>query len=662
MAHIIGTAGHDDLDGTDNADVIEGLAGNDTITGNLGADVIYGGDGDDDIRGDVDFSFGDGNDDVIYGGAGNDRLFGLQGNDQLFGGPGDDQMDSTVYYFRGAFGADALVGGPGNDSYAVDDRGDAVTELPGEGTDSVYSDVSYTLGPNVENLFLTGLVDAYATLRAQAFGTGNDLPNTIATGTPIEGMQFILSGLGGDDTLTGAGGDDILDGGTGADAMTGSTGNDLYYVDNTGDKVTEQADEGADTVFASITYTLPANVENLTLTGSAALNGSGNGLANVITGNDGDNTLLGLAGADTLNGGAGNDVLDGGTGADSMAGGSGNDTYFLDDAGDRIAEGAGEGTDEVRSTLTYILGPNLENLTLTGSEATNGTGNSLANVITGNTADNTLNGAGGFDIAAFSGAVASYHFTENGAQVTVSGPDGTDTLTNIEQLRFANLSFSIADRSHFDPLFYLNENPDVAAAALDPLIHYRSAGWTEGRDPNPSVDLASVNGLEYIASYGDLMAAFGANKSAGYQHFATTGLFEDRTITFDGLEYIASYSDLIGVFGANADAGATHYIGPGHTEGRQVTFDGLEYIASYGDLINAFHDQVAASPTPQDIGATHYIGSGYAEHRAQDLFDAAQYLANYADLQVAFGANTEAATLHYITTGYFEGRTDQIAT
>jgi hypothetical protein len=117
-----------------------------------------------------------------------------------------------------------------------------------------------------------------------------------------------------------------------------------------------------------------------------------------------------------------------------------------------------------------------------------------------------------------------------------------------------------------------------------------------------------------------LINAFGPNKDAGYQHFATQGLFEGRTTSFDGLEYIASYGDLIKAFGANTDAGASHYIGPGHTEGRHVSFDGLEYIASYGDLINAFHNQVAASPTPEDIGATHYIGNGYAEHRAPDLF------------------------------------------
>ena len=310
--------------------------------------------------------------------------------------------------------------------------------------------------------------------------------------------------------------------------------------------------------------------------------------------------------------------------------------------------------------------------------------------------DDTIDGGAGFDGALFGGAVASYHFIENGAQVTVSGPDGTDTLTSIEELFFEGLSFSIADRSHFDPLFYLNQNPDVAAAAIDPLTHYQNWGWVEGRDPNPSVNLAAVDGLEYIASYGDLAAAFGVNKAEGYQHFATQGLFEGRTISFDGLEYIASYNDLINAFGANTDTGASHYIQAGrfegshqfrrarihrllrdlikafgangdagashfivagHNEQRHTSFDGLQYIASYKDLIEAFHTQVAATADP-DIGANHYILAGHAEHRAPDQFDAAQYLANYTDLQAAFGTNTEAATLHYITAGYFEGRVD----
>jgi hypothetical protein len=424
-----------------------------------------------------------------------------------------------------------------------------------------------------------------------------------------------LIGTANDDSLPGTAGNDLIEGLAGNDFLQGDLdpftwGNDVLYGGDGNDVL--EGWGGDDTLYG----------------------GGGDDDMN------GDFAFRFPGGNDTLYGGDGNDRIDGGIGADLMYGGAGNDTYYVDNSGDVVIEAPNEGTDVVRSEVSFVLGPNIENLVLAerfefDTQATDGTGNDLANVLVGQSGNNVLKGLGGndtliggegddtldggdgFDTALFSAPVGSYHFAENGAQVTVSGPDGTDTLTNIEQLSFGNLAFSIADRSHFDPLTYLDQNPDVAAAAIDPLTHYRNWGSQEGRDPNSNVHLAAVDGLEYIASYGDLIAAFGTKQAAGYQHFATQGLFEGRT----------------------------------------TTFDGLEYIASYGDLINAFHTQVGATADP-DIGATHYIGNGYAEHRAPDLFDAAQYLANYADLQAAFGPNTEAATLHYITSGYFEGRTD----
>lgn len=293
-----------------------------------------------------------------------------------------------------------------------------------------------------------------------------------------------------------------------------------------------------------------------------------------ITGTAGNDNLFGTEADDLIEGGGGNDLLVGAGGNDNLRGGTGNDT-LLDAVGTNVFEG-GPGND-------------------------------------------TMIGQAALDTAVFTGPVASYSFVDKGSQITVSGPDGADTLTGIEQLSFANLTFSIADRSDFNPLYYLQQNPDVAAAAIDPLAHYLGAGWAEGRDPRADVDLAAINGLEYIASYGDLIAMLGVDKATGYRHFATQGLFEDRTVSFDGFEYIASYPDLIAVF----------------------------------------HGQVAANPVP-DIGASHYIAAGYAEQRAADLFDAEQYLINYVDLQVAFGTNLEAATIHYITAGYFEGRTDDV--
>ncbi len=155
----------------------------------------------------------------------------------------------------------------------------------------------------------------------------------------------------------------------------------------------ELANEGTELVNASITYTLTSDVENLTLTGSSAIDGTGNALDNVITGTDAANTLSGLEGDDTLTGAGGNDRLMGGAGSDTLIGGAGDDTYVVDSPDDdTIVESAGGGTDSVESSSDYTLSANIENLTLTGAADTSGTGNTLANIITGNDAANTLSG------------------------------------------------------------------------------------------------------------------------------------------------------------------------------------------------------------------------------------------------------------------------------
>ena len=173
-------------------------------------------------------------------------------------------------------------------------------------------------------------------------------------------------------------------------------------------------------------------------------------------------------------------------------------------------------------------------------------------------------------------------------------------------------------------------------------------------DGSVGSEILAFNGLEYIASYTDLMAAFGPNKAAGEFHYVNYGRFEGRTVTFDALEYIASYGDLRRAFGANEDAGATHYIVSGRFEGRVTTFDGLQYVASHSDLIGAFGAN-------RDAGSLHYINHGAAEGRDSDSFSAYHYLHNYPDLMAAFGNNVEAATQHYISNGFREGRTDAAA-
>ncbi|MFZ4409490.1 MAG: serine hydrolase [Paracraurococcus sp.] len=219
---------------------------------------------------------------------------------------------------------------------------------------------------------------------------GND---TLAGG---QGRDLLLGGEGRD-SLLGRGGGDTLDGGAGADTMAGGAGNDTYGVDDAGDRVIEAPGGGIDTVRASVSVTLWANVENLVLTGSATLRGAGNALDNRLTANDAGDQLAGYDGRDTLLGGAGNDSLNGGAGADSMAGGAGNDSYVVDNAGDLVAERPGEGTDLVQASIGYRLGADVENLVLTGTAAIDGTGNALANLIRGNDGANRLSGGAGAD-------------------------------------------------------------------------------------------------------------------------------------------------------------------------------------------------------------------------------------------------------------------------
>lgn len=258
----------------------------------------------------------------LDGTAGRDRLVGTLASDTIQGFAGNDVID-------GRGGADRMIGGLGDDIYYVDASGDAVVELAGEGSDTVFSRIaSYTLPGNVEVLKLDGSTIAWE-------GIGNAAANK-------------LYGNAADNRLVGLEGDDLLSGRAGADRMEGGLGNDSYHVDNAGDAVVELAGQGTDLVTASISHTLAANVENLTLSGSSALSGTGNALANTITGNTGANVLKGDDGADTLIGNSGNDRLDGGAGNDILAGGSGTDTLAGGTGADRFdwdyASHIGKGT------------------------------------------------------------------------------------------------------------------------------------------------------------------------------------------------------------------------------------------------------------------------------------------------------------------------------
>lgn len=324
-----------------------------TLTGTAGDDVLNGSAGDD----------------ALYGVGGNDTLNGLAGNDVLNGGPGNDTLN-------GGPGADTMNGKAGDDTYEVEDGGDTVVEDSGKGTDLIQSALSYTLPANVEHLTLTG--------------SGN------------------LSGTGNaeDNTLTGNSGNNTLDGGTGADSLVGGAGNDTYLVDNAGDTVTENAAEGTDLVQSSVTFTLPANTENLTLVGSGNIDATGNAEDNTLTGNSGDNAISGLGGADSI------DAADG------------NDSIVADDNDTSIDGGNGTDTLRVLADFTANTANQIENIEIVNLEA-GGLTLSMGSFID---IDATINGfSGGSNTIV--GSDGDETVIGGNAADNLDGGDGTDTIT-----------------------------------------------------------------------------------------------------------------------------------------------------------------------------------------------------------------------------------------
>ena len=457
---IIGNSGNNKLAGSVNdywgggVDTLQGGAGDDTYTviandpiieaPNQGIDSIT-------FIGDAqrgwNYSIPDNVENMTAIGAswvfpGTDRnFFGNALNNIIKGDP------DWFNYIDGGPGADTMIGGTTSfrDTYVVDDPGDVIVETGFSQNDTVMSSFSYTLAANLENLTLTGT--------APINGTGNDSNNVLTgnsaanvlTGGPgddtyvvdaadtivenagegtdtvqasqtwvlaaaLENLTLIgssaINGTGNalDNVLTGNTGDNVLDGGAGADQLVGGAGNDTYLIDAT-DTVVEQAGQGLDTIVTDQSYTLPDNLENITLTGTAAINATGNASDNVLTGNSGANVLTG---------------------------GAGNDTYVADDS-DTLVENAGEGTDTVQSSVTRTLASNLENLTLIGTNAINGTGNAVANVLTGNSAANVLTGGGGDDTYVVDGADTVVEAANEGIDTVQSS--GTYTLgANVEHL------------------------------------------------------------------------------------------------------------------------------------------------------------------------------------------------------------------------------------
>ncbi|MCA2520501.1 FG-GAP-like repeat-containing protein, partial [Microcystis sp. M63BS1] len=316
------------MTGGDGNDLLNGSAGDDTLNGNAGDDTLNGGNGDDLLNGQEgkDSLNGNSGNDTLNGGDDNDILSGGEGNDSLNGSPGDDSLNGDI-------GNDILNGGDGNDTLNGGDGDDTLNG--GNDSDRLFGGIGQdSLNGGLGNDSIDG-------------GEGQD------TLTGSNGNDSINGGLGDDnldggsdnDTLNGGEGNDTLNGAGGIDTLIGGLGNDTYQIDTTTDTITENANQGTDTVQSSVTYTLGNNLENLTLTGTTNINGTGNTLNNIITGNSGNNILNGATGIDTLIGGLGNDTLTGGAGGDRFTFNNRNEgidtiTDFLSSQGDKIAVSA----------------------------------------------------------------------------------------------------------------------------------------------------------------------------------------------------------------------------------------------------------------------------------------------------------------------------------
>jgi Ca2+-binding RTX toxin-like protein len=429
MATIVGLAGNDYLEGTGANDSVAGLAGNDTLIGFGGTDTLAGGAGNDyyvlfdntdtvvEIAGEgidtVEWTgtaaytiaanvehlilagsvnvngFGNTLNNSIVGNYGANSLFGNVGNDTLIGGGGADTLN-------GGDGVDSMAGGQGADTYYVNvsnditnDTGNASVIIDGATVairDKVFSSANYTIGTGIENLELTGTA---------ANGTGNALNNSILGNS----SNNVLNGLAGSDTMDGAG------------------GSDTFYVDSVGDRTSDSGTTGVDQVFSSASHAIGTGIENLTLTGTGTINGTGNGDNNSIIGNTGNN------------------ILNGGAGTDTMSGSTGNDSYYVDDTNDVINETGTNTGDKVFSSANYTIGTGIENLELIGTTAINGTGNASKNTIIGNSAANVLDALGGSDVMDGKGGGDTYivdnlNDKTNDTGAATSGVDRVESSVN----------------------------------------------------------------------------------------------------------------------------------------------------------------------------------------------------------------------------------------
>ncbi|SJZ85215.1 hypothetical protein [Consotaella salsifontis] len=560
-----------------------------------------------------DFFIGDDGDNQFRGEGGNDDMRATGGSDSFDGGAGSDSIqynDATqaiVAHFTGDLSGYVLEGSEFTDTFVDVEAvfgtafGDTFVNESSSfarfrGFDGVDSYTGSASGFDMIDFYRDARYGGTSGVTVDlAAGTGTDGFGNVESFSNIDGVRGtdfndVLTGSAGANTLDGAGGADLMRGlagddvlvGSGADGDTADYSLDVLYGATHGIRVNQlgNGNQGGlppDTVIDSFGYTdTIVDVRNIIATEfDDEVYGGTHG--NTLVLGDGDDYAFGNAGNDTLYGGAGSDRMDGGADTD-----------------------------------TVVLGG--------------------------------LNG-GGHDLLQFGGVVYALDLRDH----------SFDTITNVEQFQGVGQTIGLGAVEGFDPLVYAASYNDLAQVFRfdynSALSHYVGTGYFEGRE-------ATFNAAQYLANYQDLQAAFGTNYEAARNHFLASGVDEHR-LAEDPLDYIASYGDLIQAFGGQSQsdlvaAGLNHYRAAGFDEGRRggIDFDVGQYLENYGDLQSAFGGD-------GDAATAHYINAGYGEHRlAEDPLD---YIASYGDLIEAFGSGNEAQIIqaglvHYQSGGWSEGR------
>ena len=628
------------LRGNTSNNTLEGGAGNDVIEAGAGDDLIIGGNG----AGDDTYTGGDGVDTVKYtsatdsivvdlsaslnqaksltsdnAGIGVDQLFGVENviagsyndvvtgnsqNNSISGGSGNDTLAGLAGTdtLDGGVGNDNLIGGAGDDTYVVDSSTDTITEVAGGGVDNIQSSVTFTIAPfaNVENLSLTASSNINA--------TGNAAVNVLSGNTG----NNILDGAAGNDSINGGLGNDWLIGGLGNDTMTGGVGNDAYFVDAAGDVIIESfldntpdqktfwMGQNNDVVIASVSYTLTAGaaVDDMMAVGpgtgastNAAINLTGNELAqgligndaaNILTGNDGDDGLVGMGGNDVLIGGAGNDYFFGGAGNDTMNGGTGNDAFFFNFG-------------------SYAAGNFLSqpySLLLTGGNDTidGGEGSEDTIILIGSLSDYTLTKVSATD----------YKIS---VKTTLSGPTVAETATfkNVERLGFTS---SLDDVDKNKVSFTLLSSLPIASPFNDTLTGGNGNDTIDGGAGNDSINGGAGNDW-LMGGLGNDYFVF--NTTLGVNNIDTLIDFTSKSDVIQLSRSIFTEVGSVGPLSRNAFYASANASMGNDADDRIIyntTTRAIYYDADGSGSVEAVQFAIVGTPLPPNISFTDFVVVG----------------------------------------------------